>query len=299
MTACSRRRACTARDARRTVLGARLSSRAVARDLQLVFGVATLVLAVAPVAAHAQEGRLERDVFTWSGRIPENRWIMVRNLNGPIYVTAGTTDRVEVTGTRRTRRGDPEFVRFEVKKFGANDQDVLVCALWGDNATCSEDGYRSRNDGNRNRSNDVVVEFRVRVPKGVKVAAHGVNGEVRVENVEGEVEAGSVNGSVFVETRRGPVSANTVNGSVRASMGKFELDTDLRFSSVNGTVIAEFSDDINAEVDLSTVNGRFLTDFPVTITGRIDPRRLRATIGKGGPRIRLSTVNGNVELRRR
>jgi len=284
---------------RLSALGSRLSSRAVARDLQFLFAGAVLTLAAAPVTAHAQEGRLERDVFTWSGRIPENRWIMIRNLNGPVYVQPSSGDRVEVTGTRRTRRGDPEFVRFEVKRFGASDQDVLICALWGDNSTCNEDGYRTRGQNNRNRTNDVTVEFRVRVPRGVKVAAHGVNGEVRVEGVQGEVEAGSVNGSVFVETRGGPVSASTVNGSVRASMGKFTLDTDLRFSSVNGTVTAEFSDDLDAEVDLSTVNGRFLTDFPVTITGRIDPRRLRATIGKGGPRIRLSTVNGNVELRRR
>ncbi len=261
------------------------------------FGFA-LALA-APTVASAQAGRLERDVFTWSGRIPESRWIMIRNLNGPVYVEAATGDRVEVTGTRRTRRGDPEFVRFEVKRFGASSQDVLVCALWGDTSTCNEDGYRTRGQNNRNRTNDVIVEFRVKVPKGVKVAAHGVNGEVRVDGVEAEVEAGSVNGSVFVETLRGPVSANTVNGSVRARMGTFDLESDLRFSSVNGTVIAEFSGDINAEVELSTVNGRFLTDFPVTITGRIDPRRLRATLGKGGPRIRLSTVNGNVELRRR
>ena len=260
---------------------------------------ASAVLALlAPAALSAQEGRLERDVFTWSGRIPESRWIMIRNLNGPIVVESTGGDRVEVTGTRRTRRGDPEFVRFEVKRFGASDQDVLICALWGDNTTCNEDGYRTRGQ-NRNRTNDVHVEFRVRVPKGVKVAAHGVNGEVRVEGVESEVDAGSVNGSVYVNTRGGPVNASTVNGGVRAIMGRFDFATDLRFSSVNGTVVAEFSDDINAEVDLSTVNGRFLTDFPVTISGRIDPRRLRATIGKGGPRLRLSTVNGNVELRRR
>lgn len=267
------------------------------KQIRTVLAVAALV--GAPALLTPQEGRLERDVFTWSGRIPDGRWIMIRNLNGPVYVQPGSGDRVEVTGTRRTRRGDPEFVRFEVRRFGAGDQDVLVCALWGETSTCNEDGYRTRGNRNRNRTNDVVVEFRVRVPSGVKVAAHGVNGEVRVEGVQGEVEAGSVNGSVFVETRGGPVSASTVNGSVRASMGRFDLQSDLRFSSVNGTVIAEFSEDINAEVDLSTVNGRFLTDFPVTITGRIDPRRLRATLGKGGPRIRLSTVNGNVELRRR
>jgi len=267
-----------------------------------ILGVLGVALAgAAPRAARAQEGgRVERDVFTWSGRIPQGRWIMVRNLNGPIEVSPTTGDRVEVTGTRRTLRGDPEYVRFEVQKFGASDEDVLVCALWGDESTCNEDGYRSRGDRDRgSRTNNVRVSFVVRVPRGVKVAAHGVNGEVRVEGVNSEVDAGSVNGSVFVSTAGGPVNANTVNGTVRASLGKFEFRHDLRFSSVNGTVIAEFSDDLNADVDLSTVNGRFLTDFPVTISGRIDPRRLRASIGKGGPRIRLSTVNGNVELRKR
>jgi len=256
-------------------------------------------ITLAPHAASAQEGRLERDVFTWSGKIPDGRWIMIRNLNGTIDVQATAGDRVEVTATRRTRRGDPEYVRFEVQRFGVSDQDVLICALWGDNSNCSEDGYRSRNNNRGRNTNDVNVEFRVRVPKGVKVAAHGVNGEVRVDGVGAEVDAGSVNGSVFVSTTSGPVSANTVNGSVRASMGKFDLRSDLRFGSVNGTVVAEFAEDIDADIDLSTVNGRFLTDFPVTISGRIDPRRLRATLGKGGPRIRLSTVNGNVELRRR
>jgi DUF4097 and DUF4098 domain-containing protein YvlB len=97
----------------------------------------------------------------------------------------------------------------------------------------------------------------------------------------------------------GPVQASTVNGSVRATMGRLDGDQDLTFSTVNGSVVAEFSGDIDADIDLSTVNGRFQTDWPVTITGRIDPRHLRATLGKGGRRIKLSTVNGNVELRKR
>jgi len=225
---------------------------------------------------------------------------MIRNLNGPIEVLRGTSDKVEVTASRHTRRGDPDYVRFEVKKFGANEEDVLVCALWGENSSCDERSYRSRNNNDRGRNrNEVSVEFRVFVPKGVKVAVHSVNGEVNVDGVDSEVDAGTVNGGVMVRSAGGPVSANTVNGSVRAMMGRFTLSTDMSFSSVNGTVIAEFADDLNADVELSTVNGRFLTDFPVTISGRIDPRRLRATLGKGGPRVRLSTVNGNVELRKR
>ncbi len=265
-------------------------------SLSICIGAALAALA-APAAGQAQT-RTERDAFTWAGKIPEGRWITVRNMNGTVYVTPSLTDKVEVTATRHTKRGNPEFVRFEVRKFGAGDQDVLICALWGEHSNCDETGYRSRGD-RRVRENEVWVEFRVRVPKGVKVGAYSVNGEVSVRDVNAEVEAESTNGSVTVSTASGPVNARTTNGSVRATMGAFDLKSDLRFESVNGTVIAEFAEDIDADIELSTVNGRFLTDFPVTITGRIDPRRLRATLGKGGPRIRLATVNGNVELRKR
>ena len=254
--------------------------------------------AAAPLADAAAQSRIEREAFTWEGRINQGRWINVRNLNGPIEVLRGTSDKVEVVATRITRRGDPEYVRFEVHKYGPLEQDVLICALWGENSECDARTYRTRNDGYQRR-HEVNVEFRIRVPRGVRVAMHTVNGEVRVDDVDSEVDAETVNGGVFVRTSSGPVNARTVNGSVRATMGRFELDTDLQFSSINGTVVAEFAEDINADVELSTTNGRFLTDFPVTISGRIDPRRLRATLGKGGPRVRLTTVNGNVELRKR
>jgi Putative adhesin len=256
--------------------------------------IALVVAAAAPAAA---QRRTEPEAFTWSGRIPDGRWIMIRNVNGPVEVVPSTSDRVEIVASRHTRRGDPEFVKFEVKKFGTGEQDVLVCALWGDQATCDETGYRSR--GSWSREHDINVEFRVMVPRNVKVAAYSTNGEVRVRDMTSEVDAETTNGSVTVSSASGPVNARTTNGSVRVSMGRFDLKSDLTFETTNGSVIAEFAQDIDAEVDLRTVNGRFLTDFPVTVSGRIDPRRLRATLGKGGPRIRLATPNGNVELRRR
>ena len=90
-----------------------------------------------------------------------------------------------------------------------------------------------------------------------------------------------------------------MNGSVHATMGRFDGDQDLDFSHRERHRHRRIRGDIDADIELSTVNGRFQTDWPVTITGRIDPRHLRATLGKGGRRIRLSTVNGNVELRKR
>jgi len=257
----------------------------------------SLAALLAPAALAAQERGTER--WTFSDRVPAGQWIRVRNLNGDLRVRPSSSDKVEITATKSWRRGDPKDVRIETKK--SSDGSVLVCAFWTEDATCTEDSYRSNshNDGWRRRDNDVAVDFEIRVPKGVKVGVFGVNGGVSVEGASSEVKAGTVNGSVDAISMGGPVQASTVNGSVHATMGRFDGDQDLTYSTVNGTVIAEFTGDVDADIDLSTVNGRFQTDWPVTISGRIDPRRLRATLGKGGRRIKLSTVNGNVELRKR
>jgi len=46
------------------------------------------------------------------------------------------------------------------------------------------------------------------------------------------------------------------------------------------------------------VNGSIETDFPLTVTGRLGPRRVTGTIGNGGRRLALETVNGSIRLRK-
>jgi hypothetical protein len=257
-------------------------------------------LAMATIAATLPAQERSRDTFNWNGQIPAGRWITVRNLNGEIRVEPSTSNRVEVTAIKSWRRGDPADVRIEVKKYGPGDQDVLLCALWSDDAYCDEDGYRHRGSGRNRRDNDVSVEFRIRVPPGVKIGANSVNGSVTVEGATSEVRVGTVNGSVEATSTGGPVEASTVNGSVFARMGRLTGSEDLSYSSVNGSIQVEFDGELtNADLEMSTVNGRFETNFPLTLQGRVNPRHLRTRLGNGGRRIKLTTVNGNVELRRR
>jgi len=55
---------------------------------------------------------------------------------------------------------------------------------------------------------------------------------------------------------------------------------------------------MNADVELATLNGSLRSDFEMSVSGRIEQRRVSARIGKGGARIRFRTVNGSVELRK-
>ena len=68
----------------------------------------------------------------------------MRNVNGEMRVRASTSDQVEIIATKTWRRGDPKDVTIESQK--AADGSILVCAFWTENATCTENSYRSNND---------------------------------------------------------------------------------------------------------------------------------------------------------
>lgn len=249
-----------------------------------------------PSRAQRDDRRAERgESFDWSERMREGSWIRVKNLNGPIRVVAADGDLVEVRGEKRWRRGDPEAVRFEVIRDGEN---VTICALWNEDAWCDRDDYR--HEGKRGeRDNDVSVDFTVSLPRGVNVEVATVNGGLDVRGADAEVVARTVNGRVDAASSGGPVNASSVNGSVFASMGRLAGAGSLSLSTVNGSVTLEVPSDFDAELEMSTVNGSLRTDFPITLTGRVDPKRLRATIGRGGRLLQLKTVNGGIELRSR
>ena len=259
--------------------------------------ILTTLLVAAPAAAFAQDRGKGTPDFTWDGRMDRGHTLYVRNLNGAIRVTKADGDRASIVATKQWRRGDPADVRIEQVKTTASG-DMLVCAFWSEHARCDERGYRSRGEGNSwRRGNDVSVQFTVRLPAGVRVVVSTVNGEVSVEDATDEVEATSVNGSVWAASLGGPVEARTVNGDVRARMAQ-RSSRDLRFTSVNGTVIVQVPENADAELLMSTVNGSVASDFPVTVQGKLNPRRLNATLGKGGALIEMKTVNGDVRLRR-
>lgn len=235
------------------------------------------------------------NAFTWSGSIPSGRRILIKNINGPIEVERSTSGRVEVTAEKRWRRGNPEDVRIEQRKIG---DEVLICALWTEDSRCEESGIQTPRNSRWNERNDVSVHFLVRVPEGVRVDVNTVNGGLTVSGVTTDVRASTVNGSIEARSAGGPVRAKTVNGSIRVSMGSMGSADDLEYESVNGSITLELPSNFGAQLELSTVNGRVSTDFPITVSGTLSPRRLRGTIGSGSTRLRASTVNGSVALRR-
>ena len=231
--------------------------------------------------------------FHWKGQLAAGKTIEIKGVNGDVSAVAGSGE-VEVTAVKHAHRSDPDEVKIEVVQ---HEDGVTICAVYpSDGArenTCEtgEHGHMSTHD------NDVRVNFTVRVPAGVRFAGHTVNGEVEAANLSGDVEAHSVNGSIRVSTS-GSAEASTVNGSITASMGRAQWTDALEFHTVNGGITLDLPANVSTEVRASTVNGDIETDFPLMVTGRLGPRRVTGTIGSGGRRLALETVNGSIRLRK-
>ena len=246
-----------------------------------------VLLAGAASAAAAQD-------FTWAGRVAPGQAVEIKGVNGDVEAGPAAGDKVEVTAVKRARRSDPASVQVKVVEHAGG---VTICAVYPtpsgktpNECRPGEGGHMSVND------NDVNVNFTVRVPAGVRFVGRTVNGEIKADDLTGDVEARTVNGGVRLSTA-GQADAETVNGSITASVGQASGDDALTFKTVNGSIAVELPAAASAELRAATVNGDIHTDFPLHGETRISRRSLSGTLGSGGRRLTLDTVNGSIRIR--
>lgn len=255
------------------------------------FTLALLLAVVVSAPAAAQDAAS----WTWRKAVPAGRAVEIKGINGDITATAASGKYVEVIAKKTARRSDIDDVKLEVVEHGGG---VTICAIYptprGKRPNECQPGARGSSS---NENNDVTVDFEVRVPRGLLFTGRSVNGSVRATDMTADVKASTVNGNVRVRTS-GLAQASTVNGSITVRMGSARWTDDLRFSTVNGAIALELPEELNADVRASTVNGSLSSDWPMTVSGKWGPRRMNGKIGNGGRSLSLSTVNGDIELRR-
>ena len=116
--------------------------------------------------------------------------------------------------------------------------------------------------------------------------------------------ATSLGARVVYEGRKGYGRAyktgfSEATGDIIVTMGELVNDEDMEFNTGNGRIQVTMPASFTGTIDASTGNGSIVSDFPITLTGRISRTRLRGTIGQGGGRrIRMTSGNGQIELRK-
>jgi len=242
------------------------------------------------LAADRQRG----EPWQYTTTIPAQRTLWLRNINGSITVESGAGQKLEISAERTYKQSPVDSVRIVT---ATSDHGLTVCAMWPGHAVqCGPDGHYSTEGGMQ--GNDVALLFTVRLPRGVKLDASTVNGDVDVSGVSAPVDVGTVNGDITVETTAGPVRAATVNGDVNATMHGFSGPGDVNVATVHGDATITLPDKVNAVVDGHTVAGDISSDYPLTVSGKFASHAISGTLGKGGRSIKLTTVTGDVVLRR-
>jgi DUF4097 and DUF4098 domain-containing protein YvlB len=212
-------------------------------------------------------------------------------------VKATTSGQLEIVGYKHWR-GDLSRIHAEVSE---TSRGVVVCVVDDDTDwTCDDRGMstHSRRRGRDDWDNG-SMDIEVKVPANTFVNANSVSGDVSVSGTQADVRANSVSGEVTLEhIRATSVTGHSVSGDVTAQIEALTGRGELSFRTVSGDVRLELPKVFDADLSMSTVSGNMDTDYQLTLNGRFGGRRIEGRIGEGGRSLDISTVSGNVRLRK-
>jgi DUF4097 and DUF4098 domain-containing protein YvlB len=280
--------------------------------IRALFVTAVLVSSAAAVLP-AQRNRLDRDrefglsKDEWCRDVRRADFCDVREETIPnsntIYLDARGNGGVAVRGWDRAETK----LRARITVF---DDSREAAEKLAKEITISTANGRIRADGperqrrNRSRWDDDrywSVSFELQVPRKVDLTVDATNGGIDVGDVRGRIDAHTVNGGITMSDMGGDIKGETVNGGLHVELSGEKWDgAGLDLKTVNGGVDLRVPNGFSGELDARTSNGGISVDFPITVSGLINNRRqISATLGSGGPRLRLSAVNGGISISRR
>ncbi|MDT7603629.1 MAG: hypothetical protein QOF61_1626 [Acidobacteriota bacterium] len=215
--------------------------------------------------------------------------VEVSGINGPVDImtTDGSVAEIHIENSVSDAR-DLEYHRITVER-GADHLFVR-----GENKNSGWGFLRwlmGRGGSGKNAHQRVVLK----VPRRVTVAALGINGEVRVGELDGAVRVAGVNGAVTVAQAAGRAEFSGVNGNVTFTVARLE-DAGVRVAGVNGNIEMRLAPDANADIRVSGFNGSVNNDLKNLTVDDEGRSKFVAHVGAGGAPIRMSGISGNIHL---
>jgi Putative adhesin len=202
--------------------------------------------------------------------------VEVSSIRGSVEIETANIEVAEVHIVRSARnRADLEHHKIEIE---STPQSLVI-----------RGEQRPRNSGS---GPDVRHHIMLKLPRRVELSVRSISGQVRIGDVDGQLEVSSVSGSLRVGAVGGRVQVNSVSGSV----GVGAVDGQIKVSSVSGDVdIGQ----VNQPVEIKSVSGSVKVGQAVdfldvsSVSGAVS-----AGISRLGERgVKINSVGGSVELR--
>jgi DUF4097 and DUF4098 domain-containing protein YvlB len=245
---------------------------------------ALLVLAL---GAHASDhrGSLSEEFHQTYPISGEGR-VDLSNINGPVHISSWDRNEVKVDAVKYADTKE----RLDEAKIEVDASKDYVSI-----ETKYPDHDHNWNWGSHN--NPATVEYTLTVPRTARLdEIKLINGSLDVTGMTGEVRASCINGRLEASDLSGRAELSTVNGKLVAKFGQLSGQS-VELNSVNGSVDLTIPSDSNAEIEANTVSGGIDNDFGLHVNHHnFVGHDLRGELGSGGARIKVSNVNGHVEI---
>jgi len=272
-----------------------------------------------PRAALTDNGDFqEREEINQTYELAPGARVEVSSIRGPVEIVNGdaATAQVQIIRTARTRT-DLEHHKIEIQqtanslvvrgvqeeqRSGRNIQvnhhvilklprsiELSVSSVSGSLKVANVDGQTSVNSisGSANIGN-----------VGAKLKVNSISGNLEVGNVGAEARLNSISGNLGLGQVNGPLEVSSVSGGVNATLTSLSPQG-IHIKSVSGSIEIRFQSDVNADFDAQGISGRVYFDVPnVARDSEEDSPNVRARIGAGGTPISISSVSGNIRLKR-
>jgi DUF4097 and DUF4098 domain-containing protein YvlB len=256
-------------------------------------GLARLVRAAAVAAVGATLAACNLQFSTgieakspWSRtyKVAAGATLEIREVNGRITVEATDGSEIQVTATRVAKAPTEEAAKAAAEKLQINEK-VSAERVELD----STSGFQLTSGLSHH------VDYDVKVPRSINLAIKVTNSQVDVKSVTGTVRIEAVNGEITVNGAEQGTDITTVNGRVILNLAKVGTDG-ARVNSTNGEIEVGVPAGGKATFAARVANGAVEVEGLELQTTEKTYRRLDATLGGGGPEIRLNTTNGMIKI---
>jgi DUF4097 and DUF4098 domain-containing protein YvlB len=265
--------------------------------------------------------------------------VYLENISGDITVSNWDKNEIEITATKRARREkdlddatihihqtddniriitrhDREFNLFRSSSVSVY-YEIIVPAKASVRVKSISGDIEVRKIGGVLNVETVSGEIRVRVAEN-DVRCKSTSGDIDLEYIHGDAELESISGEISIQKNEGSVEAGTVSGDIElqafsyaeeievsSTSGDIELQGELspggiyRLESFSGDSKVVIPSGSDFEFSAKTFSGSIDCDFELKTSGKLDPKDIRGTIGKGGASFNVSSFSGNIRIMKR
>jgi hypothetical protein len=253
---------------------------------RVVVTFGTVIILLAATGYGSERGPLTQEFHQTYPLSAQGR-VELNNLSGPVHITGWDRNEVKVDAVKRAWKQERmDETQIEIS---SQPDSIYIHTEYPDH---------DHNFTDDSHDNPASVEYTLTVPRHARLdEIKLVNGSLDIQDVAGEVHANSVNGKLQVQNLQGRTELNTVNGELDASVS--QMPSAVNLSAVNGTLRLTLPSDAKADLKASTISGEISNSFGLPVNHhQFVGHSLSGELGGGGAQVKLSNVNGRIEILR-